>query len=926
MKILKVLLFINYLVLSLCELIKRKLSIDLNEFTTVIFDYNKYSAIASDQHLIMNAKEVSTDDPESFININFQDNDASQEERFNYTVFKGSFNNYDYSKIDSYKTLKYKDFYNTFTNILNTSSYLITNEKTIKEISDSNSEMKIEPNNIDNTAIQLPIDKPVINLKLFNDISNILTNWKGSVVYEVNDSKNKLKINTNQETTIFLTPKNTQFSTTLPKIENLFFNGKILEEKNYFLNYSLADDTYFSSSFETTYKNDVEYNAYCRVQSFRNNLKGDIKELIFDKVKQFRISNIGIMSNQKGIYIFNYIHGTETFEFFTIDKLFKGAHVLKTMEYYYKDFWIIDSLSSNKSYLVLLTKDFKKLFVIEIQTDELGNFVSATRKYELDPEFILNGSAEIYSIEFIGKYVVIGSDRGLFFCKKYTGIPPIINSNYDDIRKDEVIEYLGSFAYNTYGLQVEKQITQVLYNKFEKEGISTLYDLHAKQIIVVNSVLYVAVKNFGMIMIHENPEKDAKDPIVDFEDLGSNYINDLSLNTKSTLEAFGISSDSTINSQINIIKENINKYVSPLKQLVVSKKVIIYSPKIVKLDLMINPITSLKYLGIFSNDHENFFTELVIDQDNEPYISKLIRLEDPIYFTDVLNNDSYLSFIFNQLTLEVLIIRRAMTSKIPYKSVKIPFQRIDGNKFNLSNKNITDNVYFTSFYNNKTQENSPALVIFNNTFQNIETSKNIDINPENADTIIINLYLTKYNYVFIFNPFEFSDDAFLCKFNQPGKYQILFSKFSEACTDSIDSNYAYAYCLVQNNVEIEVVGPDLTDLTKLGIILGTVLGFLTLLFLLFFTVKTQCCTEFDFFSKKKKYIPTREELYLDNYVTTKRQQKRKISKSSIVDNSSEKSNNLKKSNNFINEWHDKEQYKDDTSNMQMNKLRSSAQS
>ena len=149
---------------------------------------------------------------------------------------------------------------------------------------------------------------------------------------------------------------------------------------------------------------------------------------------------------------------------------------------------------------------------------------------------------------------------------------------------------------------------------------------------------------------------------------------------------------------------------------------------------------------------------------------------------------------------------------------------------------------------------------------------------------------------------------------------------TDTCTDSIDSNYAYAYCLVQNNVEIEVVGPDLTDLTKLGIILGTVLGFLTLLFLLFFTVKTQCCTEFDFFSKKKKYIPTREELYLDNYVTTKRQQKRKISKSSIVDNSSEKSNNLKKSNNFINEWHDKEQYKDDTSNMQMNKLRSSAQS
>lgn len=100
---------------------------------------------------------------------------------------------------------------------------------------------------------------------------------------------------------------------------------------------------------------------------------------------------------------------------------------------------------------------------------------------------------------------------------------------------------------------------------------------------------------------------------------------------------------------------------------------------------------------------------------------------------------------------------------------------------------------------------------------------------------------------------------------------------------SIEQNYAYTFCNIINFIEVEVIGPDMSSLAKLGIILGSSIGFLVFLIFIFLLFKTQCCTDFTLFNKGKTPIPTREELYLDNWETTKKRR--------YIDNSSENDGN-----------------------------------
>lgn len=611
-----------------------KKSEDQYKFSNIIFDYELYSNIASDQFLInQNLKKVNVDNYDSKNNsINIYSNEK------NMTIIDGTYNNYNISKIEPITKIKYED---------------------------------------------------LIRAPFFN---------KAVEIFQLGD-RIKVKINTNAERIIYIDRKNTQFGNSLNEITNVYFRDQLLEEgREYYKNFSLSKDSFYSNEFKSSYNNSVDYKAYCKEQSFPNTINGKWYRDYFKQIVQFRINSFGLVDGVKGVFYFMYNPNEGTFEYFSLDKILNiTASSIRTEDEEYSKMWILDEQYDKTPFLVLLTKNFKRLFFLELITDEFGYLISLYRKYEIDPEFFLNGSSEVYSLSAIYvirpnlddpktfseiNFITIGTDRGLFFLKKFDPIIDssssflTIGSNYLVSRQNEIVAYLESFYYRNFGLIPVKQFTH--YDVTTQYGDSAVNKVYPEQILQIKGYTLVLARDFGMVCYQFNNE---------FNQCDNNHYR---------------------------------------------------IPNLKHIDLNINPLNNIHYVGLFSENKDYFFTEL-IEEKGIFVVNKVIKSTSDIKFSNIVSPDMYLSYVFNKLDSTLIIIRRGMINKINYKTVRIKFvQDVNG----LDTKLI-------SLYNKKTELNHVGIIIDGLVDSNLEagTSSNLFINIDKNNTSTIEL-AQKYNFLY----------------------------------------------------------------------------------------------------------------------------------------------------------------------------------
>lgn len=251
--------------------------------------------------------------------------------------------------------------------------------------------------------------------------------------------------------------------------------------------------------------------------------------------------------------------------------------------------------------------------------------------------------------------------------------------------------------------------------------------------------------------------------------------------------------------------------------------------KMQSFDLVVNPILNTKYVGItISEDPEfdEFYLELVASDEMKPQINKILSSSANVTTSTYSSQDLFFGSIYNAYTNEIIMIRRGLVNSIPFQTYKL-------NVSDLISSDSPKDLFLTTFYS--VEDSLSKLVL---------------VDPVS-------------NRAMIFDSIELPYDELSCLLSKPGNYNITMEKYGEACKSSIDEDYAYAYCDYVIYASYMSIGPDMTDLTSLGIILGSLCGFLVLVFLLFLTFKTQCCTDFSVFTRSKKNAPSREELYKD---------------------------------------------------------------
>lgn len=261
------------------------------------------------------------------------------------------------------------------------------------------------------------------------------------------------------------------------------------------------------------------------------------------------------------------------------------------------------------------------------------------------------------------------------------------------------------------------------------------------------------------------------------------------------------------------------------------------------IDLVVNPLLNTKYLGITfvdSFDQQEFFMELNVDDEIYPEINKIFLSSKSNTRSHYITLDLFLGMFYDPNDNTLLVIRRGMLNNIPFQTYKYNLNSL----FRVSED---AQIVVTSLYNPETELNE-LFIVDNNSFN-----------------------------AYILSDFSHTTDEMYCKFLDIGNYNVTLEKYSEICESSLEYKYAYSYCDFMIYLNFRAIGEDMRDFTLMGIILGTLLGFIFLLFTFFIIVKTQCCKDFSMFTgKKHKSRPTREELYIDSYLNKKRSLKQRI--------------------------------------------------
>lgn len=261
----------------------------------------------------------------------------------------------------------------------------------------------------------------------------------------------------------------------------------------------------------------------------------------------------------------------------------------------------------------------------------------------------------------------------------------------------------------------------------------------------------------------------------------------------------------------------------------ISNKFQYFHPYVKQMDFIINPITFTKYLGVsFQNTEEmnDLLFEINIDDEEKPTMNKVYTKSEPIDSKNFVTNDFFYTYLFDKNTKKIFMLRRGMINNIPHAIHTIDISPVVGNigEFDM-----------ISVFNHSSDVNELSFVV--------------------------------ENYMIFLNRLIFPPDRMVCKFTEPGYYNVTLEKFSEACEDSISFNYAYSYCQTLIYINFNVIGKSFSNVAIAFTVIGIIALIALVILLIILYIKNQYNN-----SKAKKKEPTREELYLDKFADIDRKE------------------------------------------------------
>ncbi len=214
-----------------------------------------------------------------------------------------------------------------------------------------------------------------------------------------------------------------------------------------------------------------------------------------------------------------------------------------------------------------------------------------------------------------------------------------------------------------------------------------------------------------------------------------------------------------------VIEEKIGLIIFSIKNGTILKKINISSA--INIDKFINPFTGKSFIGIYLNNsrYDEFFIELLIENENMPIINKILLYRDNNHynFSNYLTFDGLFTYFLDNANNNLIIIRRGLISNISFYSYIIPIN--NNNITNLSN-------YIISLYRKiNTYNFLPVLISKNN------------------------------NLVFTYSNFIFKKNLLNCFFYEKGYYSISVNYLSETC-----SNLKNDFCLITTVYKYRVIG------------------------------------------------------------------------------------------------------------------------
>lgn len=606
----------------------------------------------------------------------------------------------------------------------------------------------------------------------------------------------QFKVNIKEDISFEFNSTNTQFGTNFFDLYNITYNNQVLKKG---IDYSKNN----SLSIKDSYSHEASffYNS-----TFEYSAYCQLKTFESSLDGQWMSVNLNIIKQFRGI---SFGVDTSKFGVYHIQPIYDSSNVTSS-------FRLIDIYESymrnTKSETLINSVLISDIHIIDEYYEKSSYLVliSSNEKRVIYLKIIMNEKNELVSLirTFDFKYMEIlngsvdiysvGMIEGYFLIGASRGLFVLkpLERAFFEDLSKEDIDY-----YNNYPFAKDKFFQMNLvnqYTQFRNEDGSFIPLIPIKT-ISLKTTIYIACRNYGIVLLIKN--KDNESFQYDF-----------------------------------------------------SRKYLYQLPYINSLDLVFNPITFIPFIGASSKEKGEFFIELILEYEEHPKINKVFRLIDPrfdkiqtftieLIYNNVKTVDQYFTYLYNEYNGSLIVIRRGLINIVPYKTVVI------------STKSLTDNIKYLKFEKEDAQlkyDMSPKSILFS--IYNNSTGLN------NLGILYDKSLVNQTNNLILFNDYSPKNDHLICNFTHPGKYHILLIKNGEACETSINLNYAYTYCTFLQKVIVETIGPDMTDLTRMGIILGSVLGALFLLFILFFIVKTQCCTEFKFFNGSKP-VPSREELY-----------------------------------------------------------------
>ena len=176
------------------------------------------------------------------------------------------------------------------------------------------------------------------------------------------------------------------------------------------------------------------------------------------------------------------------------------------------------------------------------------------------------------------------------------------------------------------------------------------------------------------------------------------------------------------------------------------------------LDFIINPFNGIKYIGIYinNNNYEEFFIELVLFDEFNPNINKILTNFN-VFIKSIVNFDNIFTYLLDSNNKKLIIIRRGLPNSINFLTYVIPI-----------NINITENVFLTFYYDNNNKYDKKIYISFIND-----------------------------NKIYVYNKLNFHHDELQCNIKNSGFYSFYFSQEVDTCSNSL--NYLSTISNLNNN-------------------------------------------------------------------------------------------------------------------------------